>query len=95
MNGKQNKNQEVIGSVRRLSQHFLKDQKVIDDLVLASDAERDNTILEIGPGTGEITKKLLEIADKVIAFWDKISKGTLSSINIAKKEKKPLEIVYF
>ena len=33
-------------------------------------------------------------ADKVCAFWDGESKGTLNSINLAKSNRKPLVIVY-
>ncbi len=38
-------------------------------------------------------KKIVDYADKVIAFWDGKSKGTLSVINYAKKVGKPCEIV--
>ena len=33
-------------------------------------------------------------ADKVAAFWDGESKGTLNAINLAKSNRKPLVIVY-
>ena len=36
---------------------------------------------------------IVENADCVIAFWDGVSKGTQSSINIAKRFNKPLQIV--
>lgn len=38
-------------------------------------------------------KEIISSADQVIAFWDGESNGTRSSINIAKKLKKPLKIV--
>ena len=36
---------------------------------------------------------IVEACDKVLAFWDGVSKGTLSSINLAKKLGKQLQIV--
>ena len=38
-------------------------------------------------------KKIVDYADKVIAFWDGSSKGTLSVIKYAKKTGKPYEII--
>lgn len=38
---------------------------------------------------------IINNSDMVIAFWDGVSKGTKSSIDIAKKNNKPLIIVNF
>ena len=38
-------------------------------------------------------KKIVDYADKIIAFWDGSSKGTLSVINYAEKRGKPCEII--
>ena len=38
-------------------------------------------------------KEIVLYADKVVAFWDGTSKGTLSTIQFAKKENKPCEVV--
>ena len=38
-------------------------------------------------------KEIVDYADKIIAFWDGKSKGTLSVIQYAEKIKKPCEIV--
>ena len=38
-------------------------------------------------------KKIVDYADKIIAFWDGKSKGTLSIIKYAEKVKKPCEII--
>ena len=38
-------------------------------------------------------KKIVDYADKIIAFWDGKSKGTLSVIKYAEKTGKPCEIV--
>jgi predicted Rossmann fold nucleotide-binding protein DprA/Smf involved in DNA uptake len=36
---------------------------------------------------------IVKLADRVIAFWDGVSKGTLHTINLAKAQGKPVEIV--
>ncbi len=41
----------------------------------------------------ERNKKIVDYADKIIAFWDSSSKGTLSVIKYAEKRGKPCEIV--
>ena len=38
-------------------------------------------------------KEIVDYADKIIAFWNDNSKGTLSVINYAKKKNKPCEII--
>ena len=38
-------------------------------------------------------KKIVDYADKIIAFWNGSSKGTLSVIQYAKKTGKPCEII--
>lgn len=49
-----------------------------------------------GKGAGFVRNQLIiDNSDFVIAFWDGKSKGTLSSINIAKKQKKGIRIVTF
>ena len=45
---------------------------------------------------GPIRNKLIvESSDKVIAFWDQVSKGTLSSINLAKQMNKELVVINY
>ena len=40
-------------------------------------------------------KQIVEAADRVIAFWNGKSRGTLSTINLAKKAGKPVNAVRF
>jgi len=44
---------------KSLGQHFLKSEKVLDDIVAAAQIKKEDTIFEIGSGTGNLTKKLL------------------------------------
>ncbi len=44
---------------KRFGQHFLHDEKVIRDIVAAIAPQPDDTLVEIGPGRGAITRPLL------------------------------------
>ncbi|GMH25839.1 hypothetical protein Nepgr_027682 [Nepenthes gracilis] len=48
-------------------QHILKNPLLVDTIVQKAGIKSTDTILEIGPGTGNLTKKLLEAGKSVIA----------------------------
>lgn len=48
-------------------QHLLTNTRILDAIVRSSDVRPTDTVLEIGPGTGNLTMKLLEAAQHVIA----------------------------
>jgi 18S rRNA (adenine1779-N6/adenine1780-N6)-dimethyltransferase len=48
-------------------QHILKNPKIVQGMVDKSALQPTDTVLEIGPGTGNMTIKLLEKAKRVIA----------------------------
>ena len=52
---------------KRLGQHFLRDQRTIHRIIEALAPEPDETIVEIGPGTGALTSVLVERAGRLIA----------------------------
>ncbi len=52
---------------KRLGQNFLKDPRVIHRIIDAFAPKLDETVVEIGPGTGALTGILLERAARVIA----------------------------
>ncbi len=52
---------------KSLGQHFLTDGRVANRIVAAAEPTDGDTILEIGPGTGFLTRRLLERAGQVIA----------------------------
>ena len=54
-------------SKKSLGQNFLKSQKAIHTIVSVSEIKKDDTILEIGPGLGVLTEKLLETGAHIIA----------------------------
>ncbi|XP_057966679.1 ribosomal RNA small subunit methyltransferase [Malania oleifera] len=49
-------------------QHILKNPALVDSIVQKSGIKSTDVILEIGPGTGNLTKKLLEAGKMVIAI---------------------------
>ncbi len=53
---------------KSLGQNFLKSAKALSDIILAGEITKKDTVLEIGPGKGALTEKLLEHAGKVIAI---------------------------
>jgi len=52
---------------KRLGQHFLRDRRAIQRIIEALAPKHDQTIVEIGPGTGALTSALVEAAGRVIA----------------------------
>lgn len=53
---------------RRLGQHFLNAQWVARDLIAAVAPKPDEVILEIGPGRGALTERLLATGNTVVAI---------------------------
>ncbi|GBG33661.1 Dimethyladenosine transferase [Hondaea fermentalgiana] len=50
-----------------LGQHFLKNPLVVNGIVGKANLKPHETVLEVGPGTGNMTVKMLEVVKKVIA----------------------------
>lgn len=80
---------------KSLGQNFLKDKRVISDIIDSADVNLGDVVLEIGPGKGVLTEKLVSFAGKVIAiekddnlflllkekFENEINSGKLDLIN--------------
>ena len=52
---------------KSLGQNFLVDQNVVRDLIDAAKIGKKDVVLEVGAGTGTVTKRLAQTAGKVIA----------------------------
>jgi len=59
---------EVANAMKKLGQHFLVDQRVLSRIGDYASLDRDDRVLEIGPGTGNLTRVLSERAGKVYAI---------------------------
>ena len=53
---------------KSLGQNFLINQNVVDEIVGSAEIDKEDLIIEIGPGLGTLTKELLERAGKVICI---------------------------
>lgn len=53
---------------KSLGQHFLRSKEVLDEIVKVSKIEKDDVVLEIGPGEGVLTEKLLQTKVRVVAI---------------------------
>ncbi|PID83264.1 ribosomal RNA small subunit methyltransferase A [Candidatus Campbellbacteria bacterium] len=45
---------------KSLGQNFLKDKKIIDKIIKAGELKKGDIVLEVGPGKGHLTQRLLE-----------------------------------
>lgn len=53
---------------RRLGQHFLFDPSILKRIIDVAGVNPDDTVVEIGPGHGRLTKMLSQVASRVIAI---------------------------
>jgi 16S rRNA (adenine1518-N6/adenine1519-N6)-dimethyltransferase len=53
---------------KRFGQHFLSDPRILARIADAAALTPDDTVIEIGPGRGALTERLLERAGRVIAI---------------------------
>jgi 16S rRNA (adenine1518-N6/adenine1519-N6)-dimethyltransferase len=52
---------------RVFAQHWLKSEKALDAIVQAAECSTNDRILEIGPGTGILTRRLLPLVEALVA----------------------------
>ena len=57
-----------ISANKKLGQNFLIDDDIIQNIIDAAELKETDLVIEIGPGLGTLTSKLLEKAGKVIAI---------------------------
>lgn len=55
-------------STPKLGQHWLKDQKILQTIANYADLDSEDFVIEIGPGLGTLTSKLLKAEAKVLAI---------------------------
>jgi 18S rRNA (adenine1779-N6/adenine1780-N6)-dimethyltransferase len=51
-----------------IGQHFLKNPAILDSIVAKAVIKKTDITLEVGPGTGNLTVRLLEQSKKVVAI---------------------------
>ena len=75
---------------KSLGQNFLKDNNIINKIVDSINPDKDDLIIEIGPGAGSLTKKLVNKNCDIICF--EIDKRLEPILNEIKSNK--LEIIF-
>ena len=55
------------GYRKALAQYFLTDQRVLSYILEAADLSSDDTVVEVGPGRGILTRQLAKLARRVVA----------------------------
>lgn len=68
-----------ISANKDLGQNFLIDENVIENIIKSAEISKNDLIIEIGPGLGTLTSKLVEKAGKVIAI--ELDKKMLQILN--------------
>jgi 16S rRNA (adenine1518-N6/adenine1519-N6)-dimethyltransferase len=56
-----------IRPTKSLGQHFLQDRAVVEQTVRAAGLSPDDVVIEVGPGLGVMTERLVEVSGRVIA----------------------------
>lgn len=80
-----------IEPVKKLGQNFLHDYNIVEKIVLSADIDKDDCVIEIGPGLGVMTSYLAERANKVIAV--EIDKKLIPVLEHLKEDYENIEIV--
>jgi len=57
----------VVRPRKQFAQHWLKNDKALDQIIRAAEITKSDRVLEIGPGTGILTRRLLPLAQSVVA----------------------------
>ncbi len=68
MNPKALLNYYQVSPKKSLGQNFVQDPSALDPIIAAAELSPDDTVLEIGAGTGALTERLAERARRVIAI---------------------------
>ena len=58
----------ILSARKSLAQHFLVDRRVLGLILHESEAGPEDTIVEVGPGRGVLTRELIRTANRVIAI---------------------------
>lgn len=75
---------------KKFGQNFIKDEGVLDKIISLSDIQEDSLVIEIGCGSGELTKKLVNNFDYVLGY--EIDNDL--SYYLEKIDAKNLKIIY-
>ena len=76
---------------RPFGQHFLFDPNILKKIIACSGLTRDETVVEIGPGLGTLTKFLSLHAERVIAI--EIDKRLIEKLHNILADNRNVEVI--
>lgn len=53
---------------KSLGQNFIKDNNIIDKIVKAADVDKDTLVIEVGPGAGSLSKKIIPLCGYAVLY---------------------------
>ncbi len=77
---------------KSLGQNFLIDKNIINKIINSIDLKEESLIIEIGPGSGALTKELVKLNANIISF--EIDTRLKSELDKLCNENSNLEIIY-
>lgn len=81
-----------IKAKKSLGQNFLRDEKVLQKIIEASDLKSDDFVVEIGPGEGVLTEQLAKHVQKVIAV--ELDNDLIPKLTTKFADQKNIEIIH-
>lgn len=83
---------ENLWAKKSLGQNFLIDESILNQIVETAQIKPNDTILEVGPGTGLLTEKILQKANQVIAV--EYDEDMVQILKKKFKDAKNLQIIH-
>ncbi len=77
---------------KKLGQHFLRDATYLDKIISSLHIQKEDTILEIGPGAGVLTEKLIPLCKKIYAI--EIDRSLVEQLKNKFGDYKHVEIIH-
>lgn len=77
---------------KKYGQNFLKSTYIIDQIVTKSSVDKETLVIEIGPGSGALTKRLSPLAKNIISF--EIDESLRETLNNNLKGLNNIDIVF-
>ncbi|MGH7157034.1 MAG: 16S rRNA (adenine(1518)-N(6)/adenine(1519)-N(6))-dimethyltransferase RsmA [Candidatus Saccharimonadales bacterium] len=80
----------MVETKKELGQHWLRDEPTLEAICEAANLQKSDTVLEIGPGLGDLTRQLVKRAGEVVAV--ELDKDLAASLS-AKVKAENLEVI--
>ncbi len=75
----------------KLGQNFLRDNEVLEKIIASANLKSDDFVIEIGPGEGALTEKLIKNVGKVLAI--EVDEILANKLNNQYRDSKKIDII--